>query len=354
MATIEFGNVSADMRLTESSYGIPALQNWDIFLEGFVPVRWEVLVNTPTSIVVREYDASGAFTTVTEQGNFTIGQANLFSVEAVGVVLSVSGNFTIDILGNLRGTATELGANVAQDGSLIVRIVGISFPFNSNLDDFPSDAILASGQDTITGGSGNDYLLGYGGSDSLSGGLGNDTLDGGAGADTAVYSGNRVSYTVSGAGISISGPDGTDTLISIERLQFSDKNLAFDLGSNTAGGNTVRIIGAAFDAPTIQARPDYVGIGLGLFDSGMSVLAACQLVVGVMGNPTNLAFVNTVYQNVVGGLPAAGDRDFYVGLLQGSGGTMTQAQLLEIAANANVNAVNINLVGLQQSGVEFI
>ena len=43
-----------------------------------------------------------------------------------------------------------------------------------------------------------------------------------------------------------------------------------------------------------------------------------------------------------------------VGLLQGSGGTMTQADLLVLAANADINAQNINLVGLQQNGVEFV
>lgn len=39
--------------------------------------------------------------------------------------------------------------------------------------------------------------------------------------------------------------------------------------------------------------------------------------------------------------------------LQGSAGSMTQAQLLEIAANAEVNAQNIDLVRPQASGVEF-
>ncbi len=56
----------------------------------------------------------------------------------------------------------------------------------------------------------------------------------------------------------------------------------------------------------------------------------------------------------MGVLPSATERDYYVGLLQGSGGSMTQAALLVLAANADVNAVNINLVGLQQSGVEFV
>jgi len=201
------------------------------------------------------------------------------------------------------------------------------------------------GNDTLSGGAGNDKLIG---------GKGNDALDGGSGVDTAIFSGNRSSYTIGGAGTGVSGPDGTDTLMSIERLQFSDKKIALDLGTGEAACNTVRIIGAAFDAPVIQQHPDYVGIGLGLFDSGMSMLAVCQMVIGVMGSPTNEAFVNTVYQNLVGGPPAQGDRDYYVGLLQGSGGAMTQAELLLIAANADINAQNINLVGLQQGGVEFV
>ena len=64
--------------------------------------------------------------------------------------------------------------------------------------------------------------------------------------------------------------------------------------------------------------------------------------------------MNTVYRNVVGNAPSDAERDFYVGLLQGSDSTMTQADLLAVAANAPVNEGNISLVGLQQSGVEFL
>lgn len=104
----------------------------------------------------------------------------------------------------------------------------------------------------------------------------------------------------------------------------------------------------------------YVGIGLDLFDSGMSMLQVCQLVLGtplflsLAGSSSNEAFVNLVYENVVGAPPSAAERDFYVGLLTGSGGTMTQAELLMLAANTEANALNIDLVGLQQTGVEFV
>jgi hypothetical protein len=83
------------------------------------------------------------------------------------------------------------------------------------------------------------------------------------------------------------------------------------------------------------------------------MLTVCGLVVQIMGL-SNTDFVTRVYTNVVGAAPSDTARDSYVGLLVGSGGTMTQAELLVLASNAGVNATNIDLVGLQQSGVEFV
>ena len=213
------------------------------------------------------------------------------------------------------------------------------------------------GPNSILGTPEDDVLFGGGGNDTLTGAAGNDTLDGGAGgADMSIYSSNRSDYSIviTASGFTVSGPDGNDTLSGIERFHFSDTHLAFDLGSGQAAGNSVRIIGAAFDAPSIAAHPDWVTVGLNLFDSGMTMQQVCQLVIGVMGNPTNEAFVTTVYQNVVGSPPPPAEHEFFVGLLTGSGGRMTQAELLEIAANADINEQNIDLVGLQQTGVDYI
>ena len=205
-----------------------------------------------------------------------------------------------------------------------------------------------------------DVCMGLGGDDVFSLGGGSDTIDGGAGLDTSVYSGNRSAYTITktASGYTVSGADGSDTLSGIERLQFANKNIAFDLDSGGAAGNTVKLIGAAFD--TSYLTPDLVGIGIGLFDGGQTMQQVCELAIGtdlfrsIAGSSSNVDFVNTVYRNVVGELPSTADRDYYVGMLQGSGGTMTQAQLLEAAADAEVNAQNINLVGLQQTGVEYL
>jgi len=74
-------------------------------------------------------------------------------------------------------------------------------------------------------GPGNDQLLGGAGSDSANGGTGNDTIDGGAGVDTARFSGQRSAYQLVnlGAGqVRVSGPDGTDSVRGVERLQFDN------------------------------------------------------------------------------------------------------------------------------------
>ena len=86
-------------------------------------------------------------------------------------------------------------------------------------------------RDILFGGAGNDRLDGGSGADQLYGGEGDDRLDGGADTDTAIYSGNYADYTVtiSGSTATVSGADGTDTLTSIELLQFDDQLVGLTL-----------------------------------------------------------------------------------------------------------------------------
>jgi len=85
--------------------------------------------------------------------------------------------------------------------------------------------------ENATGGEGNDLLLGNSIANQLRGGGGSDVIDGGAGTDIAAYNGkitdyyikyNRALGTATITDHRTSG-DGTDSLKSIEKLQFSDK-----------------------------------------------------------------------------------------------------------------------------------
>ena len=92
------------------------------------------------------------------------------------------------------------------------------------------NAIGGSGNDSLIGNSINNNLSGGAGNDTFFGGGGNDILDGGTGIDTAGYSGKSseyvVTYNIATAQYTVrdtvSGRDGSDTLVSVDNLQFSD------------------------------------------------------------------------------------------------------------------------------------
>jgi len=100
-----------------------------------------------------------------------------------------------------------------------------------------------SADDTISGDDGNDTLLGEDGNDTLYGGLGRDTLIGGAGDDTlnGGDGSDYADYSSATGGINaylnfgiVSGADGNDTLVSIEKLKGTDyaDRLIGDAASN--------------------------------------------------------------------------------------------------------------------------
>lgn len=321
---------------------------------GVITNTYDITTNLPSEATL------GKSVLVATQGFADLGIVTPDYIIPNGFLLTVNGTI------NFPGMDDITYAQLPTDGTLSLNSDDPTIRTNSPTNFAGNTGTVHSGHidviagtlgpDNLIGTPGDDEILAFDGQDTLNGAEGNDILNGGSGADTAIYSSVRASYSVSGtaSGLSISGPDGNDTLSNIERLQFADKNVAIDLAAGQAANNTVRIIGAAFDAPAIQQHPDYVGIGLSLFDSGQSMLEVSQLAIGVMGNLTNEVFVDTVYQNVVGVAPSPEEHDFYVGLLEGNGGSLTQAQLLELAANTEVNATHIDLVGLQENGVEFV
>jgi hypothetical protein len=60
--------------------------------------------------------------------------------------------------------------------------------------------------------------------------------------------------------------------------------------------------------------------------------------------------VTQLYRSVVGVTPPPADLNVFVGMLNGG---MSQANLLVLAANTDLNAQHIDLVGLTQTGIEF-
>jgi len=130
--------------------------------------------------------------------------------------------------------------------------------------------------DRIDGGSGDDDLLGNEGDDWIKGGAGNDHLTGDNGNpfggpladfDTAVFSGHFRNYTIrhnADGTLTVTdrtGKDGTDTLVNIEKLQFSDRSVLVDDGLAFKGGT-------APDAVSLDPAAQASATGLGSVVSG--------------------------------------------------------------------------------------
>jgi len=220
------------------------------------------------------------------------------------------------------------------------------------------NAIGGGGNDTLIGNAANNTLTGGAGNDMLIGGTGNDLLDGGSGTDTAGYASafGNFSVTKTATGFTVAdktGAEGTDTLANIERIQFTDLKLAFDMSGSA--GNTAKLIGAAFGAgylPSPQPTPLQLwlsGTGIQLFDQGYTLPQIAEAALNsdlfrqIAGSRNNEAVVTTLYTNVVGHAPPASELKYYVGWLQGG---MSQADLLVFAADSPANAQHVDLVGL--------
>ncbi|MDE1943774.1 MAG: NF038122 family metalloprotease, partial [Betaproteobacteria bacterium] len=183
-----------------------------------------------------------------------------------------------------------------------------------------------------------------------------NTVFTGTGSDTVAYTGSSSQYTITATpnnGIVVQDTqplrDGVSSLQGVGRLQFTDTSLAFDMGATQSGGHTAEILGAAFGSSSLTNKP-IVGIGLKLFDAGYTMQQVAQaaintgLVAGGSATPSNTAFVEAVWQNVVG---SPIDSSSLTNLTNDlANGTFTQASLLAAAAELTINQAHIDLVGL--------
>lgn len=196
--------------------------------------------------------------------------------------------------------------------------------------------------------------------DSFQGQPGTDFIDGGLGTDTVVYSGPIEQYSVNKSGNRYivsepTGSDDTDYLTSIERLQFKNAKLALDI-ANGPVADGAKLIGALL-GPAFVKDKALAGIVIGLMDQNYSpefvatLGLATPMFLGMAGSGSHVDFVKQVFNNVVGRPPLPQELSQYVGMLEN--GAATQASLAVMAANTDLNAARIDLVGLVQHGWEF-
>jgi len=251
-------------------------------------------------------------------------------------------------------------------------------------DDYFEGSSATALQDTVQGLAGNDRFKGFG--DSGSDGM--DRFYGGDDLDTSVYQGKISEYqinsskgtdqsphiwdsrfndsntaiedTVRTPGFyvrdTVSNRDGMDGLAEVERLEFEvaeasgANRVALDIDGN--GGTAAKILGALWGKESVE-NPTFVGIVLHYLDSGVAYEALLDLALGAIlgANKTNEAIVELVYANLVGVAPTAAVTKELASYMDS--GAYSQAGFARAIADLDLNATNINLVGLTETGLQY-
>ncbi len=214
-----------------------------------------------------------------------------------------------------------------------------------------SDTLVGwNGNDYIWGGYGDDKLFGGNGNDSLNGEAGSDYLIGGEGIDIAIFNSSSGQYRFLfnadfNLGIEIrdtvSNRDGTDYLIEVERLQFSDINIALDLEGSA--GQAYRIYEAV-----LGRAPDLKGLGYWIkdMDNGVSLTAIAQGFIaspefkGKYGtNPSYETYISLLYNNILGRAPDTAGMNYWVSNMRN--GTDSPAVVLASFSEGYENRANV-------------
>lgn len=335
---------------------VPTLQGVPINAQNVSVGRASALAD----FTVADADDAGVYLTVTltpingALGNLTDANPSLPGIQLTGTASNINAaiagaTFTAGAAG-----AASIGISVT-DGVVTSPTTGT---YNFTVGSGSLNLTGTASNDTLRGGTGNDTLDGLAGNDQLAGLGGNDTLKGGDGLDTAVYTGAKSSHTIArnSSGFTVSSVlEGTDTLEGIERLSFSDVKVALDLDGNS--GLAALLIGALLGKASLQNKA-LVGTVVGLIDGGQTLADLSQLVVttGVVaslaGGTGNDSFVRLLLRNVIGSDSNAGMVSSLTGLLDD--GVFTHAAMLTTVAGLELNKAQIDLVGLGQSGLEYI
>jgi serralysin len=303
------------------------------------------------------YGANHAYNAGDTTYTFVQGQTYLETIWDGGGnnTISYSGSNAVSIdLREGHGSTLGVEVDVLNDSwDILHSVQNVWIAYGTHIQ----TAIGGRGFNTIEGNELNNQLIGGDAGNIFTGCEGNDLISGGAGIDTSVYTGQRSNYTVTGSATTCtvtdnSGTDGIDTLNSVERLNFSDESVAFDITGKA--GMAYRLYQAAFDR-----APDLVGLGYWIkhLDEGLSgndvaydfsVSDEFKLLYGT--NVSNTDFVTHLYENVLHREPEKAGYDYWVNVLNTGLGSR-QVVLVSFSESPENQA---QVIGEIQHGIDYI
>ena len=308
------------MSATKTAFGWWNIKNYLDSEQYFPPSAWTLREN-PTSSSIKL--------------SLNLGLPNL------EIWADFSGNFSSNILSTVKTgadlvtSAAEINGYKAYLNNVLLEDAAFSSPLSFAQSGWSGTqdgyAAAHAGDDLFIGSTSDltasDKVYGYAGNDIFypnnDGASDADIVNGGEGRDSVVYRGTRDEYSLESAtGLTdpltrtqtqigfritdtVAGRDGDDELIGIERLQFSDMNIALD--ASGVAGQTYRIYKAALDR-----APDTQGLGywIAQMDKGMDLVDVAARFIDsdefrmLYGqNPSNAEFLTKIYSNVLDRTP---------------------------------------------------
>ena len=134
----------------------------------------------------------------------------------------------------------------------------------------------------------------------------------------------------------------------VERVLFSNGSVALDINGNA--GTIVKVLGAVAGKQSL-ANKEYVGVGLDLLDKGMSYSELGALALQAVGLTTSDQIVTALWKNIVGTPPSLADKAPFIEILESG---FSRGEFVKLAAETPLNSTNIGLVGLAQTGIDYI
>lgn len=257
-------------------------------------------------------------------------------------------------------------SSVPEVGTLADTVIArISFGLPAGVENLQ----LASDAGDLNG-DGNDLanqLLGNAGNNLFRGLGGDDLIDGGAGRDTVAFASPFGHYEATQAVhgftvLSDNGTEGTDTLVNIERVTFSDQGLALDVSASQAGGQCALLIGAVLGQAALAAKKPLVGAVLALLDQGYTLKdlsgAVMRLPIwGLLANggsesATNAQIAAYLLATVHQVEPDAATVSAAASSLSAESGE-AQGTFLAQLAQSSANQLQVGLLGLAATGLEY-
>ncbi len=335
--------------LEEGSIDYPGDWNMEIVIQPIDTTPPTVIIFSPPSDTTRVFVNSNIVLFFSEPVQMGTGTIAIHSGSAIGPVIA---SYDAPTSSNLTVSGNTLTINpsddlvegthyfVTVDPGSINDIAGNSYSGTTSYNFTTTTTILS-------GTAGNDTFYAV---------ASNQTYDGRGGIDTVVFNGKEDNYSIALAvsGFSVKdnvGTDGTDTVVNIEKLQFTDHTLTIAVAPTETLLESYRIYKAAFDR-----APDYGGLGywFKVMDHGATLTDIAGGFIGsnefkaMYGdNPTDSTFVSLLYHHVLGRDLDQGGYDFWMNDLI----VESRAQVLAHFSESTENIANV--AGVIANGIIY-